>query len=220
MHTRQETQNLGLKAITDKNGPVPIRFEFGDRETLMPLGEHAAHWANYLRDLVREFFRVLPFLAPNATGAEGGGRGKDWADLQKIYNGKKAALNDKLNWRPDADPGPYDLSKSNSTPSTFRGRWDAQVAFWNGVVSSPHPPDQEPCTGCSLNNKIRQRQGCTDKDPDGDSATREILPDGHGHNPPVLHHAPALVPPIAAMLKKREKTLTKQVNMFMKIFKE
>ncbi|GKA32485.1 reverse transcriptase domain-containing protein [Tanacetum coccineum] len=53
-HTRQETQNLGLKAITDKSGPVPIRFEFGDRETRMPLGEHAAHWANYLGELIRE----------------------------------------------------------------------------------------------------------------------------------------------------------------------
>ncbi|GJZ70065.1 hypothetical protein Tco_0633615 [Tanacetum coccineum] len=44
--------NLGLKAITDKSGPVSIRFEFGDRETLMPLGEHAAHWANYLGGVV------------------------------------------------------------------------------------------------------------------------------------------------------------------------
>ncbi|GJT68442.1 hypothetical protein Tco_1019922 [Tanacetum coccineum] len=43
MHTRQETWNLGLKAITDKNGPVPIRFEFGEKETLMSLGDHAAH---------------------------------------------------------------------------------------------------------------------------------------------------------------------------------
>ncbi|GJT49357.1 hypothetical protein Tco_0975514 [Tanacetum coccineum] len=61
MHTRQETRNLGLKAITDKNGPVPIRFEFGDRETLMPLGDHAAHWANYLGELVRE----LPLHYPS-----------------------------------------------------------------------------------------------------------------------------------------------------------
>ncbi|GJU01081.1 reverse transcriptase domain-containing protein [Tanacetum coccineum] len=60
-HTRQETRNLGLKAITDKSGPVPIRFEFGDRETLMPLGEHAAHWANYLGELVRE----LPLHHPS-----------------------------------------------------------------------------------------------------------------------------------------------------------
>nr|GEU84144.1 hypothetical protein [Tanacetum cinerariifolium] len=50
----QETRNLRLNAITDKNGPVSIRFEFGDRETLIPLGDHAAHWANYLGELVRE----------------------------------------------------------------------------------------------------------------------------------------------------------------------
>ncbi|GJW06500.1 hypothetical protein Tco_1568923 [Tanacetum coccineum] len=54
MHTRQETRNLELKSITNKNGPVPIWFEFGDRETLMPLGDHTAHWSNYLGDLVRE----------------------------------------------------------------------------------------------------------------------------------------------------------------------
>ncbi|GJR48104.1 hypothetical protein Tco_1316207 [Tanacetum coccineum] len=60
-HTRQETRNLGLKAITDKSGPVLIRFEFGDRETLMPLCEHAAHWANYLGELVRE----LPLHHPS-----------------------------------------------------------------------------------------------------------------------------------------------------------
>ncbi|GKB75521.1 hypothetical protein Tco_0942416 [Tanacetum coccineum] len=60
-HTRQETRNLGLKAITDKSGPVPIRFEVNDRETLMPLGDHAAHWANYLGELVRE----LPLHYPS-----------------------------------------------------------------------------------------------------------------------------------------------------------
>ncbi|GKA82475.1 hypothetical protein Tco_0789223 [Tanacetum coccineum] len=70
LHTRQETRNLGLKAITDKSGPVPIWFEFGDRKTLMPPGDHASHWANYLGD-------APPFLAPSTVGAEGGGRGKD-----------------------------------------------------------------------------------------------------------------------------------------------
>ncbi|GJY19888.1 hypothetical protein Tco_0392454, partial [Tanacetum coccineum] len=59
-YTRQETQNLGLKAITDKSGPVTIRFEFGDRDTLMPLGEHAAHWANYLGEIVREMSLHYP----------------------------------------------------------------------------------------------------------------------------------------------------------------
>nr|GFA00318.1 hypothetical protein [Tanacetum cinerariifolium] len=51
LHTRQETQNLGLKAITDKSGLVLIRFKVDYRETLMPLGDHAAHWANYLGEL-------------------------------------------------------------------------------------------------------------------------------------------------------------------------
>nr|GFB73289.1 hypothetical protein [Tanacetum cinerariifolium] len=61
LHTRQETRNLGLKAITDKSGPVPIRFEVDNREILMPLGDHAAHWANYLGELVRE----LPLHYPS-----------------------------------------------------------------------------------------------------------------------------------------------------------
>ncbi|GKE75187.1 reverse transcriptase domain-containing protein, partial [Tanacetum coccineum] len=54
LHTRQETQNLGLKKITDDKGPVPIRFEWDDKKTLMPLDEHASHWSNYLGELIRE----------------------------------------------------------------------------------------------------------------------------------------------------------------------
>nr|GEU56419.1 hypothetical protein [Tanacetum cinerariifolium] len=54
LHTRQESRNLGLKKITDDKGPVPIRFEWDDKKTLMPLGEHASHWSNYLGELIRE----------------------------------------------------------------------------------------------------------------------------------------------------------------------
>nr|GEX89501.1 hypothetical protein [Tanacetum cinerariifolium] len=56
-HTRQETHNLGLKKITDDKCPVPIRFEWDDKKTMMPLGEHASHWSNYLEELIRE----MPF---------------------------------------------------------------------------------------------------------------------------------------------------------------
>nr|GEX65944.1 hypothetical protein [Tanacetum cinerariifolium] len=114
MHTRQETRNLGLKAIIDKNGPVPIRFEFGNRETLMPLGDHAAHWANYLGELVRELPLHYPscrqmspernagFVAKIKTQfdlrphMESDRRPQIYAGiqqhLQKIYNSKKATL--------------------------------------------------------------------------------------------------------------------------------
>nr|GEX87887.1 hypothetical protein [Tanacetum cinerariifolium] len=60
LHTRQETQNLGLKKITDDKGPVPIRFEWDNKKTLVPLGEHASHWSNYLRELIREMPLYYP----------------------------------------------------------------------------------------------------------------------------------------------------------------
>ncbi|GJS91270.1 reverse transcriptase domain-containing protein [Tanacetum coccineum] len=129
-HTRQETRNLGLKAITDKSGPVPIRFEFGDRETLMPLGEHAAHWANYLGELVRELplhhpsWRQVPPEQKAGVMARIGTQfdmrphmeSDRWPliyaaiqqHLQKIYNGKKAALKER-HWIPDSD-GTYNLA--------------------------------------------------------------------------------------------------------------
>ncbi|GKE17788.1 hypothetical protein Tco_1425365, partial [Tanacetum coccineum] len=114
LHTRQETRNLGLKAITDKNGLVLIRFEFGGRETLMPFGDHATHWANYLRELLRELLLYYPSWRQMPSERKAGvvvkiGTQFDmrphmesdcWPliyaaiqhHLQKIYNGKKAAL--------------------------------------------------------------------------------------------------------------------------------
>nr|GFB22250.1 hypothetical protein [Tanacetum cinerariifolium] len=100
LHTRQETRNLGLKKITNIHGPVSIWFEWNDRETLMPLGDHTAHWANYLRELVRELpmhypswrqtqFDLMPHMESERwpkiyTGIQ--------QHLQKIYNGNKSAL--------------------------------------------------------------------------------------------------------------------------------
>nr|GEW47182.1 hypothetical protein [Tanacetum cinerariifolium] len=108
MHTRQETRNLGLKAIPYKNGPVLIRFEFGNRETLMPLGDHAAHWVNYLGELVRKLslyypsWRQMPLERKAGVVAYIG-------HLQKIYNGKKAVLKERY-WVPDED-GTYDVER-------------------------------------------------------------------------------------------------------------
>ncbi|GJU53232.1 hypothetical protein Tco_1226946 [Tanacetum coccineum] len=55
LNTRKETRNLELRKITNKFGPRAIRFEWSDKGTLMPLGDHAAHWANLLREIVWEF---------------------------------------------------------------------------------------------------------------------------------------------------------------------
>nr|GEW67574.1 reverse transcriptase domain-containing protein [Tanacetum cinerariifolium] len=40
-------RTLSLKDITDTRGPVPIQFELRDKQTVMPLGDHAAHWSSY-----------------------------------------------------------------------------------------------------------------------------------------------------------------------------
>nr|GEY51251.1 hypothetical protein [Tanacetum cinerariifolium] len=60
LHSRQETRNLGLKKITNDKGPVLIRFEWDDKKTLMPLGDHASHWSNYLGELIRETTLYYP----------------------------------------------------------------------------------------------------------------------------------------------------------------
>ncbi|GKD30173.1 hypothetical protein Tco_1240951 [Tanacetum coccineum] len=53
LNTRDKTRNLSLKEITDKKGPVPIRFELRDKQTVMPLGDHAAHWSSYIGEVIR-----------------------------------------------------------------------------------------------------------------------------------------------------------------------
>nr|GEU87936.1 hypothetical protein [Tanacetum cinerariifolium] len=126
MHTRQETRNLRLKAITDKNGPILIRFEFGDRETLMPFGDHAAHWANYLREL--NLFDLRPHMDFDHWPQIYAGIQQH---LQKIYNGKKTAFKERYSV-PDED-GTYDVERiRRGRPlHIFKVDWDAHITFWN-----------------------------------------------------------------------------------------
>nr|GEU37084.1 hypothetical protein [Tanacetum cinerariifolium] len=77
MHTLQETRNIGLKKITDDKGPVSIGFEWDDKNTLMPLGDHASHWSNYLGEL----FKEMPLYYPS------------W---QKVPAERKAAILTKI----------------------------------------------------------------------------------------------------------------------------
>ncbi|GJU89582.1 hypothetical protein Tco_1302005 [Tanacetum coccineum] len=114
LHTRQETRNLGLKKITDDKGPVPIRFEWDDKKTMMPLGGHASHWSNYLGELIREMplyypsWQKVPAERKAAIVTKIGTQfdltphmqSQHWADinagiqqhLQKLYNTNKASL--------------------------------------------------------------------------------------------------------------------------------
>nr|GFB80262.1 hypothetical protein [Tanacetum cinerariifolium] len=113
LHTRQETQNLGLKAITDKSGLVPIRFEVDDRETLMPLGDHAAHWANYLGELTQ--FDLCPHMESDRWIQIYAGIQQH---LQNIYNGKKAALKEDIGFLKRTGVMTWNVSDTD-VPRTF-----------------------------------------------------------------------------------------------------
>nr|GEU80258.1 hypothetical protein [Tanacetum cinerariifolium] len=142
-----------VKGHQDKNGPFSIWFDFGDRETLMPLGDHVAHSANYLGELVRELslhypswrqmppkrkagvvanietqFDLRPYMESNRWPQIYAGIQQN---LQKIYNAKKDTHKERY-WVPHED-GTYDVE------CIRRGRplhisevdWDAHIDFWN-----------------------------------------------------------------------------------------
>ncbi|GJT64822.1 hypothetical protein Tco_1016302, partial [Tanacetum coccineum] len=226
-HTCQETRNLGLKAITDKSGPVPIRFEFGDRETLMPLGEHAAHWANYLGELIRS----LPLHHPSWSqvppeekagvmariGTQFDMRPHMESDrwpliyaaiqqhLQKIYNGKKAALKEK-HWIPGSD-GTYNLERiRQSRPSHIS---EDELLRLQGLGSNTEtgvPYTEDEIMAIVRGGKQRGHIPGVGRFLPGQ---RTVIPP----SPPCKHSSDV------SKLKRREKVLTCEVNMFMKLFR-
>nr|GFB88640.1 hypothetical protein [Tanacetum cinerariifolium] len=260
-HTRQETRNLGLKAITDKSGPVPIRFEVDDRETLVPLGDHAAHWANYLGELTQ--FDLRPHMESDRWPQIYAGIQQH---LQKIYNGKKAALKQRY-WVPEED-GSYDLEGiRRARPShTSESDWDAQLAFWNDPKNLARAT-QNKQNRAKSNVVCRQGSrsitafrdmhmetlatreypsliytffmthtvGDVFLDPEDKALYDEIMAivrggKQRGHIPGVGRVLPGqrtVIPPpyqgthLANIdrLKKREKLLTKEVNMFKRLFR-
>ncbi|GKA49048.1 hypothetical protein Tco_0742006 [Tanacetum coccineum] len=124
-HTRQETRNLGLKAITDKSGPVPIRE--------LPL--HYPSWRQMSPERkagvvakIGTQFDLRPHMESDRWPQIYAGIQQH---LQKIYNGKKAALKERY-WVPEED-GTYDLERlRRGRPSHISEvNWDAQLAFWN-----------------------------------------------------------------------------------------
>ncbi|GJX53784.1 retrotransposon protein, putative, ty3-gypsy subclass [Tanacetum coccineum] len=132
----------GLKKITDDKGPVPIRFEWDDKKTLMPLGEHASHWSNYLGELIREMHLYYPSWkkVPAERKAVIVTKIGRWTDinagiqqhLQKLYNTNKASLK-AAHWVINPETGTYDVEsiRERRPESITLADWDAHIAFWN-----------------------------------------------------------------------------------------
>nr|GFB31694.1 hypothetical protein [Tanacetum cinerariifolium] len=85
LNTRDKNRNLSLKEITDTKGPVPIHFELRDKQTVMPLGDHAAHWSSYTGEaaygiprLDRDQRRHPAALAKGVQYQQGCFQGQHW----------------------------------------------------------------------------------------------------------------------------------------------
>ncbi|GJZ64370.1 putative reverse transcriptase domain-containing protein [Tanacetum coccineum] len=228
LHTRQETHNLGLKKITDDKGPVPIRFEWDDKKTLMPLGDHASHWSNYLGELIRE----MPLYYPSwqKVSAERKAailtkigtqfdltphmQSQHWTDInagiqqhmQRLYNTNKASLK-AAHWVKNPETGTYDVESIRQQ----RGDVDAAGSRLQHLVGCSLHTDEE------INALARKgkHQGYL-------LGVGRVLP---GWATDVLIPPPSPPPQCThnsgdvEKLKKKNKYLTKQVNLMMKLFR-
>ncbi|GJR16032.1 reverse transcriptase domain-containing protein [Tanacetum coccineum] len=105
LHTRQETRNLGLKKITNDKGPVPIRFEWDDKKTMMPLGDHASHWSNYLGELIKEMLD------------------KDWgSDVPRALPRQIGMPNLPFGMIPGTKPEPLKIAKTRQRARSYASR--------------------------------------------------------------------------------------------------
>ncbi|GKD87558.1 hypothetical protein Tco_1358712, partial [Tanacetum coccineum] len=110
LHTRDKTRNLSLKEITDKKGPVPIRFEV------------PKEWKEALITDIGTQFDLRPHMeSPDWTEIEAGIQ----QHLQKVYNTNKAAFKAQ-HWVIDTQTVTYNVEKiRRARPEAITAKeWD------------------------------------------------------------------------------------------------
>nr|GEW17219.1 retrovirus-related Pol polyprotein from transposon TNT 1-94 [Tanacetum cinerariifolium] len=126
------TTMVMVEEITNTKGPVPIQFELRNKQTIIPLGDHAAHWSSYIGEVIRGVplyypsrFKVLkerkvalitdiqtqfdlkPHMEfPASTEINVGIQ----QHLQKAYNTNKATFKAR-HWVTDPTIGTYNVEK-------------------------------------------------------------------------------------------------------------
>ncbi|GKC72800.1 hypothetical protein Tco_1118683, partial [Tanacetum coccineum] len=144
MHTRKETRNLRLRKITDELGPQPIRFECKDNGTMLPLGDHLAHWAKLLREITQ--FDLKPYMQSELWPYIRKGIDQH---LGKINMDNKSSLK-RGYWVKNLDDETYDMEaiRSQCPMNISAEDRDEQIRFWS---------DPKIMTRCAQNARNRAK---------------------------------------------------------------
>nr|GFA02058.1 F-box domain, leucine-rich repeat domain, L domain-like protein [Tanacetum cinerariifolium] len=106
-------------------------FEVRDKQTLMPLGEHAAHWSSYIEEVIRgvPLYHLSWLKVPKEWKAA---LIADIGHLQKAYNTNKAAFK-AHHWVIDPTTGTYNVKKIRRArpQDIMTDVWDKYIQFWN-----------------------------------------------------------------------------------------
>nr|GFA20650.1 hypothetical protein [Tanacetum cinerariifolium] len=138
LNTRDKTRNLSLKEIMDTKGPVPIQFELRDKQTVMPLGDHAAHWSGYIGEVIRGVPLYYPSWLKTQFDFKPHMESPDWTEinagiqqhLEKAYNTNKATFKAQ-HWVIDPTTGSYNVEKiRRERPENITAsEWDKYIEF-------------------------------------------------------------------------------------------
>ncbi|GJT87199.1 F-box domain containing protein [Tanacetum coccineum] len=119
------------------------QFEQGDKQTLNPLGPHAAHWSNYIGEVVRSVPLYYPSWEKVPKERQGGAAhgilplDRDLRSLQTCIAKDLQYLHQLLSRKsmPKADPttGSYDVEAiRRARPEEITAaEWDKYIKFWN-----------------------------------------------------------------------------------------
>nr|GFA36403.1 hypothetical protein [Tanacetum cinerariifolium] len=117
---------LLTEEITDTKGLVLIQFKLRDKQTVMPLGNHAAHWSSYIKEVIRG----VPLYYPS------------WL---KVPKERKAALitdiGTQFDLRPHMESPDWTEINAGIQQHLQKARerlenitaseWDKYIEFWN-----------------------------------------------------------------------------------------
>ncbi|GJS25913.1 hypothetical protein Tco_0486533 [Tanacetum coccineum] len=121
--TPRDPKPSGLKKITDDKGPVPNSFEWDDKKTMMPLGDHASHWSNYLGELIREM--PLYYLTLQRSPAER----KRRSDVPRALPRQIGMPRLHFGMIPGTKPEPLKIAKTEQRARSFAGRDPESLAL-------------------------------------------------------------------------------------------